>query len=55
VRTDERMARVGRPAQVRRLELGQSRLEVVRWLLLGLMPALAVVGGLAVALARRGR
>lgn len=55
VRTDERMARVGRPARVRRLELGEARLDVVRWLLLGLMPALAVVGGLAVAFARRDR
>ena len=53
--TDEEMARVGRPARVRRLELGETRLEVVRWLLVGGMPALALVGGLVVAFARRNR
>jgi ABC-type uncharacterized transport system involved in gliding motility auxiliary subunit len=55
LRSDERLARVGRPTRVSRLALGESQLEVVRWLLVGLMPALAVVGGLVVWAVRRGR
>ena len=55
VRTDERMARVGRPTAIRRRELDEARLEVVRWLLIGGMPLVAVLGGLLVLLVRRGR
>lgn len=55
VRTDQGFARVGRPTRLRRLELGASQLAVVRWLLIGGMPLLAVLGGMAVALARRDR
>lgn len=55
VRTGEQFTRVGRPAEVRRLELDASRLEVVRWLLVGGMPMLAVLGGLAVFVVRRSR
>jgi hypothetical protein len=55
VRSDERLARVGRPTRVRTLAVGPSQLEVVRWLLLGLMPAVAATGGLVTWALRRGR
>lgn len=53
VRTDQGFARVGRPAHLRRLELGDAQLAVVRWLLIGAMPLMAALGGLGVAFVRR--
>lgn len=55
VGSDTPLARVGRPRRVRTLELDEGRLDVVRWLLLGGMPALAAAGGIVVWLARRDR
>jgi hypothetical protein len=55
LRSDEQLSRVGRPVRIRHLALGPSQLEVVRWLLVGLMPALAAVGGIVVWAIRRER
>jgi hypothetical protein len=55
VRTDDAFARVGRPARIRRLELGASQLQVLRWVLMGGMPLLAAGIGALVLWSRRGR
>jgi hypothetical protein len=52
---DERMSEVGRPSQIRKLALSREQLSMIQWVVLGLMPLLAVLAGAAVWSARRGR
>ena len=54
-RTDESLARVGRPARVRRLALGNTQLRAIRIVLMIGMPSLAAAAGIAVAAYRRSR
>ena len=52
-RSDEPLARVGRTTSVRRLELGESQLRVVRWTLVLGVPLLVALAGLGVWWTRR--
>jgi len=52
---DERISRVGRPSATRRLVLSRGQLSMIRWLVVALMPLLAVLVGAAVWAVRRGR
>lgn len=52
---DDRMSRIGRPSQIRRLTLSPDQLAMIRWLVLALMPLIVVLAGGAVWSARRNR
>lgn len=52
---DERMSRVGRATSVRRLALSEQQLSMIRWLVIALLPLIAVLVGGAVYTSRRGR
>lgn len=52
---EERMSWVGRPTDRRRLSLSTTQLRVVQWLVLGLMPLLAVLAGALMWWMRRDR
>ncbi|MEE2749888.1 MAG: DUF4350 domain-containing protein [Myxococcota bacterium] len=52
---DGRLAVVGRPTKVRRLALTLEDRNMIRWLVLGLLPLITVVIGGAVWASRRGR
>jgi ABC-type uncharacterized transport system involved in gliding motility auxiliary subunit len=52
---DDRMSLVGRPSQTRRIALSTGQLAAVQWVVLGLMPLLAVLVGAIVWWTRRDR
>ena len=52
---DERMSMVGRPNPVRRLALSTAQLRLIQWIVLALLPLLAVGAGGIVWWIRRGR
>lgn len=52
---DERMSQVGRPSAIRRLTLSQEQLAMIRWVVLLVLPLVAVLAGGAVWSQRRGR
>jgi hypothetical protein len=54
-RSDATYARVGRPVGMRRLEIGAAQLGVLRAVLMGAMPLLAVAAGAVVLGLRRAR
>lgn len=55
VRADDRMSRVGKAGRIRKLALTPGQLSMIRWLVIGLLPLLAVLGGGAVWAIRRSR
>ena len=55
VHADERMGRIGAPARIRKLAMTPEQLASIRWLVAGVLPLLAVLGGGAVWAIRRGR
>lgn len=55
LRADERFSRVGRPARARRLALTDNDLEMIQWLVMGIMPLLVLLLGGAVWATRRTR
>ncbi len=52
---DARLSVVGRPTTLRRLALTRRDQDVIRWIVLGLMPSVTVLAGVLVWLGRRGR
>ena len=55
VRADDRMAAIGRPGHIRQLALTPQQLSMIRLLVMGGLPLIAVLLGVAVRLNRRGR
>ena len=52
---DARLSVIGKPTSVRRLALTAEDRDMLRWLVLGLMPLITIAVGAAVWASRRGR